>query len=125
MTLRDQLLARRPKPEAVTVDGMTLHVLQMNGADLFKWQGEIAAAAKVAKDAGAEDISLFVPLLLRTLADADGRRLLTDDDAEALKQIDGGTLTRLFKVSMRLNGLDDEGRAAAAGKSPTPVSAGG
>lgn len=54
-------------------------------------------------------------LLVRTLCDADGERLFTNKDLNALAGKNGGVMTRLFAEAQTLNGLDADDIEELAG----------
>lgn len=56
------------------------------------------------------------------LVDAEGLRIFSDEDAADLSQKSGVVLDRILRVFNSLNGLEEDGIAAAVGKSaPTPT----
>jgi hypothetical protein len=67
--------------------------------------------------------NLTADLVVATLVDETGARIFTDDDAEALGEKDGQTMTELFNVAMRLSGLTEEAAEAVEADLGTTQSA--
>lgn len=120
-SLREKILNTRPKVERADVEGIDepLYVRRMSGGERFAFFQKTTAMAKAAQEAG-EDRPLFVPLLLATLCDEHGNRVMNDDDAEALKGVDGVALDRLFKKASELNAVGKDAETNAEKKSLIP-----
>lgn len=106
MLTRAQILAandRRTEVVAVPEWGGDVTVAEMTGAQRDAWEQSL-----VAKAGGGVDISnVRARLVARCIVDAEGQRLFSDEDAEALGAKSGAALDRVAKVCQRLNGLSD------------------
>jgi len=60
---------------------------------------------------------LYEQLLIRSLSDEGGNRLLTDDDLPIVRELDGLALEQIAKEVIARNGLGDD-----PGKAPSPPS---
>jgi hypothetical protein len=56
--------------------------------------------------------NLTAELLVKAIVNEDGERLFSDDDAEALGSKGTSVLAKLFKVAMRLSGMEVEAAEA-------------
>jgi len=71
----------------------------MSGTERDQWESEILDDGKVVKD------KFRAKLLVKVLADADGKRLFTDQDVAMVSGFDSVELDRLYDLAARANGL--------------------
>lgn len=83
----------------VTAWGGTVRVRTMTGAERDEFRAAIAG------DGGVPVGKFSAALLAATLIDADGNRLFSLDELDALQQKSGASLDVPAAVAMRLNGL--------------------
>jgi hypothetical protein len=103
------LAADDQKTEKVEVPewGGCVYVRSMSAYDRDQYEAEQTNLKKEGGD--AIDLRNFrARLVARTACDADGNRLFTNEDAEALGSKSALAMSRLFKVASRLNGLTDK-----------------
>lgn len=106
---RETLLGALECPEE-TVDipalGGAVKVRGLSGVDLDSYHQAITVGKGNKRDVNMKN--LRTKLVVRCVVDGNGRRLLTDDDADALSQIRGDVIGKLFTVAQKLSGLSDE-----------------
>lgn len=92
-----------------------------------EWGGDVIVRSCTALEQDAYQESMFRPelvgkktevksnyrnskarLVVKCVIGEDGKRLFSDDDAEALGQKNAATILRIFRVIQRLSGMDDE-----------------
>lgn len=104
MLTRDSILsaADLPTEEVKTPEwGGSVHVRTMSGTERDAFEQSIIDAKK-----GATSLAnVRAKLAVRVICDADGNRLFTDTDADALGRKSGKALDRVFEVAQRLNGI--------------------
>ncbi len=124
MLTKDQILSASDLPtEEVQVPewGGSVFVRTMNGTERDAFEQDIIAAR--ARDAEQNEASDGVPnaaksnselvnirarLAVKTVVDAQGNRLFTDNDAAALGKKSGKALDRIFDVAQRLSGIGEK-----------------
>jgi len=113
MLTREAILAADDlKREEVQVPewGGAVCVTTMTGAGRDAWEQSLVGAK------GAVNITnVRARLVAYTVVDAEGQRLFTDADAEALGRKSAAALDRCAKVAQRLNGLNDTALEDARG----------
>jgi hypothetical protein len=116
MLNREMILARKKlKTEVVNVPewGGTVTVREMTGVERDEFETMIIAAGGVENPGAVRGLRAKTVAL--TAIDAEGNRLFTEDDAEALGQLSAAALNRVFEVSSRLSGLGADGIEGLAG----------
>jgi hypothetical protein len=105
------LSAKTIQTEAVEVPeyGGTVYLRGLNAADRVAFFDSIDQETESPTRIGCK-------LIARCMVDADGTRLLTDDDAAALEAQDGKLIDRLANAANKVNGIGTEAEAAAAKK---------
>ena len=104
MGLRESILASTDLPrEPVKAWGQTVWVRTLSGAekDAFEDQSVVAAGQGMR----AVRANFRARLAALVCCDADGKRLFTDADAQALGQTSACELEKIVKVAARLNGM--------------------
>lgn len=92
--------------------GGSVRIRVMTGAERAQFE---AMNVKRTASGGAEfdGTNYLAKLIAMCAVDADGNKLFTVDDIEALGSKNGSVLTRVFRVAQELNGLGVEAREAA------------
>jgi hypothetical protein len=91
-----------------------------------EWGGEVYVRVLSAKDQAnlAEDVKaaeLPIRVILHCLVDEKGKRILTDDDFDALSEEDFPIIMKVFAFAAKLNGLSSrELEEAMENFGPTP-----
>lgn len=99
--LREHILGQTKLPvRPVHAFGRKCYVRTMTGAERDAYEAEIVEAAKAGRAPNYRG-----SLAARTLSDAQGNRLFTDDDADALAKLSARDLDRIFDLATELNGL--------------------
>lgn len=68
--------------------------------------------------------NLRTKLVVRTVVDADGKRVFSNGDAEALGEKSGAAVDRIYEVATRLSGVSERDAEELAGNSGTGQDAG-
>lgn len=84
--------------------GGEVFVKTMTGSERDSFEAGHVAARK----AGNDLANIRARLAVATLCDGEGKRLFTDEDAEALGKTHARALDRVFDVARRLNGIGKE-----------------
>lgn len=117
MLTRDQILSSNDlpsEPVAVPEWGGTVHVRTMSGTDRDAFEQSMLDA----RTKGEPNlINIRARLAVKTVANADGERLFSDQDAEALGRKSARALDRVFAVAQRLNGIGEKEAKELAGNS--------
>jgi hypothetical protein len=114
MSLRDQILAAQDtSKEAVSVPewGLDsgLFIKALSAKDRDGWETSFVSIDTERKRVRKINLSnMRARLVVLTLVDAEGKRILGDDDAEALGEKSAAVIARLFDVAQRVNGLSQE-----------------
>jgi len=100
-------LPREPVDVPWEMGGAKLYVraLRANERDEY-----VAKTMKTGDFAWTSDLT--ASLLVKVIVTEDGERIFTDADAEELGRKAAPTMSKLFKVAMRLSGMDEEGAEA-------------
>ena len=100
--------------------GRSVRLVSLTGLE----RNRIAVAAREqAKRTGEDEANLYFQarVIAASMVDGEGTHIATQADAEALMKKNGGALTRLFMVAMRLSGMGaEEEQEAIAGLKGTP-----
>lgn len=100
--------------------GRSVRLVSLTGLE----RNRIAVASREhVKRTGQDEANLYFQarVIAASMVDGEGLHIATQADAEALMKKNGGALTRLFLVAMRLSGMgDDEEREAIADLKETP-----
>lgn len=80
-----------------------VHLREMTGREREQYEDEVVTGDPQDPDVNTEHMR--ARLLVRTLCDEDGNRLLEDDDMEALSDRSADVLGRLFQKAQELSGL--------------------
>lgn len=119
MNLRDQILAAQDaNKEAVSVPEWGLEnglfIKTLSAKDRDQWETSMVSV-DVGRQAKVRKVNLAnmrARLVVLTLVDVDGKRVLGDDDADALGEKSAAVIARLFDVAQRVNALSaDEVKA--------------
>lgn len=95
---REQILAGKPtRMEKVTAYGGEVYVRVLRGWELDSFEQDMLAKRN------GRVRNIRAAFVARCLCDADGNRILGDEDVEALGETDAGELDRLWDVASRLN----------------------
>lgn len=110
MLTRDAILKAEDLPTedvAAPEWGGTVRVRTMRGDERDRYDQECSDSRKASKDAGQGDHEANVRARLAAWAivDADGNRIFTTADVEALGQKSSKVLDRIVDVAVRLNGV--------------------
>ena len=99
------LRALQLKTEEIEIEGGTIRIQQMTGADYAGIYGNDAV-----KDAAGNLDSAKVSALMavRCIIDADGNRLFTDDETGLLQGCFAGAYTKIVLAVQKLNGFGDD-----------------
>ncbi|HHQ48922.1 MAG TPA: hypothetical protein ENK19_08590 [Acidobacteria bacterium] len=102
---RDEILAagRKLKQEEVDVPelGGTVIVREMSGSERDSWEASLLDTR--GPDPVMNLANTRAKLLVRTIVDADGKRLFTDDEIDLVGALSASALDRLFAVAARLS----------------------
>lgn len=118
MNLRDQILAAQDtSKEAVSVpewgieNGLFIKTLSARERD--QWETSMVSIDMERRKVRKVNMAnMRARLVTLTLVDADGKRVLGDDDAEALGEKSAAVIARLFDTAQRVNALSaDEVKA--------------
>lgn len=108
MDIREFIISRatgKPKIEPVNVPGWEgLYVHEMSGTD----RDDYEAAQSQANKSGRGLRNFRARLLVRSIVDADGKRVFTDEDAESLGKLPSSEIIAIFDHAAELNGLAKE-----------------
>lgn len=120
---RDEILAAKKTFVTRSVDvpelGGKVIVKELSGKELDAYQSSLVQMR--GKEAVPNTTNLRAKLVVRSLVDEDGKRLLTDQDTNALGDLPGRVLNRLYDVAAELSGISEEESEELAGKSePDP-----
>lgn len=120
---REAILARRNSGvERVYVERWKGHVCLrvMSGEDRDAFEQFCTDA----RTAGRLQVrGILAMLLVRTICDESGQRVFTDEDVDAVNQLDAAVVCELFERAQRLSGLTDDDVEELAGNSPGGQSA--
>lgn len=118
MNLRDQILAAQDTTkEAVSIpewgikDGLFIKSLSAKERD--QWEASMVSIDMERRKVRKVNMAnMRARLVTLTLVDAEGKRVLGDDDAEALGEKSAAVIARLFDTAQRVNALSvDEVKA--------------
>jgi hypothetical protein len=125
---RDQLLAAAKDAEAaaprepleIAELGGTVYIRGMSGRERDAFEESLRI--KKGKRAGETDLRNFRgKIATRCLVDADGKRLLTDSDADLIGHLSAGILDRILAVINRLSGRTEEEAEELGNDSASPA----
>lgn len=116
MDIRNRLLALKPPPEPIEVAGETLYVHVLDGHDLYA----LYAAAE-----GEEKPVFMAWTIIYCVQDADGKRVFTFDDVDAVQAMPSTVLVPLFKAACRVNGLLEDDADTIRKNLPVPPGSAG
>ncbi len=114
--------------------GGQVGILKLHGFELDDLYAWVRRANKRRKRLNKKDLGFRAFVLARTIVDASGTRLLTDDDATAgwLDELPADICSVLVKTAFRLNGIgkeeereedeDEDGHPSASAPTPAPAS---
>lgn len=118
MTIRDSILASDDLPrEPVSAWGQSFFLRAMTGAE--RTQYDFAMFSGDGEERAMDTANIRARMIAFCSVDADGVRIFTDDDVEALAKKNGATLQRLAVIAMRLNEMS-AGTAEATEKKSEP-----
>ena len=107
MNIRESILnAKVKKLHEVSINDPswgvdTLYIKLMNGRERLAFQ-------KAAQQMKGDDESKIIPfVIIHTVCDADGNAVFSIDDAEAILNLNGKEIDKLFTASLKVNGLMD------------------
>lgn len=107
MSIRDNILnAKVKKLHEVSITDPewgvdTLYIKLMNGRERLAFQKE-------AQKMKGNDESLVIPfVLIHTVCDEEGKPIFSSDDSEAILNLNGTEVDKLFTASLKVNGLMD------------------
>jgi hypothetical protein len=110
MTDKLRIFSLTPQ-EAKLDNGQTIYLKRLTASDRVDWLTYITTKGEgKAEDGLRIAMEDSIRLLAKSIADKEGNRLFTDDEAEQLKQIDAMTLDRLASETLTLNGMGSEGK---------------
>ncbi len=118
MSLRDQIFAAQdtskeavPVPEWGLESGLFIKTLSAKERDTWE-TSMVSIDMERRKVRRVNMTNMRARLVTLTLVDAEGKRVLGDDDAEALGEKSAAVIARLFDVAQRVNALSaDEVKA--------------
>jgi hypothetical protein len=90
----------RPKVERVEVDGQVLYLRAMSAGEQMAFQG-----------ADAPPSEFVVRLLVSALVDEQGNRILAEEDAPAILDMDAQYVAKVAEEVIRVNRFDAKDRA--------------
>jgi hypothetical protein len=110
--LRDAILAsddlaREPVDVPWEMGGEKLYIRALRASERDEY---VAKTMRTGDFTWTSDLT--ASLLVKVIVNEDGERIFSDTDAEALGRKSASTLSKLFKVAMRLSGMDEEGAEA-------------
>ena len=116
MTLsREQVLALRPTVEEVELeDHGTVRIRGLTAAERDAYEQtlvEVGPDGRATVKAAQRNVR--ASLVVRCLVDDAGERMFADDEVEALGEIDGAVIDKLWDVARRLSGMSTEAEEAA------------
>ena len=94
--------------EPVEAWGLTLTVRGLTGAQRDEWEGSIIRMSPDGRKVTPNMRNFRAKLIAMCLVDAQGKRVFSDADVEALGKKSGQELSRIYKVAQRLSGMSDE-----------------
>jgi hypothetical protein len=107
---REALLAAAKAPlpiEKVTVDGLgEVYVKGLSGKERDVWEGSLLVGS--GKRQRVDHANLRAKLVVRCIVDADGNRLLKDDDVETIGEMRADQLAPLYDKAAELSGLSEK-----------------
>ncbi len=106
---REAILARRKlRAELVEVPEWqgSVYVRELTAAERDHWEGKLVNLK--GKVATVTFDNARAALAAATVVDAEGSRLFTVEDVEALGQLSGAALNRVYEVAARLSGITEE-----------------
>lgn len=100
MTIAEEILAASDTSlQPVTAWGKSLFVKNMTGTERDSFETAIMKDGKV-------NTEMFrAKLVVRTLVDAEGKRVFTDEQTAALSAKSAAEIDKVFTVAQKLNGL--------------------
>ena len=116
MTLsREQILALVPPTEVVEVPGHgTVRIRGLTAAERDAYEQtlvEVGPDGRATVKAAQRNVR--ASLVVRCLVDDAGERMFADEDTEALGEIDGSVIDKLWDVARRLSGMSTEAEELA------------
>lgn len=124
MDLRNQILSTEDtKREAVTVPewgDVTVYVKNLSSKDRDGWEASLITITSDGKAKRVNMINMRARLVVRCLVDENGKRIFSDDDAEALGEKSAAVMARLFDLCQRINALSGK-EVAALEKNSVPA----
>jgi hypothetical protein len=100
-------LRREPVDVPWEMGGKKLYVRELTAKERDEY---LAITMKTGTFAWGKNLT--AELLVKAIVNEDGERLFSDDDAEALGAKGTSVLSKLFKVAMRLSGMEVEAAEA-------------
>ena len=104
-----------PHPLVTDYYGGAVFIRVMSGTDLDSF--ESGKFRQAGTDLKFDPTNVRARLIVRCVCDAEGKRILTDQDAAAVGQHDGAVLDILFDECQELNGLTTKAEEAVRGNS--------
>lgn len=98
----DRPVVKEPVPEW----GCDVYLRVWGGREQDEYEAMVLSR-RGPDDAIVDPRGLRAWVLVRTLCDADGRRIFTDDEAEVLNEKNARVISRLAERAMAVNGLTD------------------
>jgi|SRR5205807_2586487 len=110
MLQREQILSTKGRLKRATVAvpewGGDVLVQELSAADRDAF--EASCVTRKGKSVEANLVNLRAKLVVRAVVADDGTRIFADADADAVGQLSGAAINRLFEVAQRLTGLTDQ-----------------
>jgi len=111
MSLREKIINRAIIIKPVEAFGETLYVKEMTGEESSSFEKWLT------QNTDRSGTQISCELLARTLCDAEGNRLFSDDDAKALAKLPSPEIRRAYNAAESLNKIDEDDIEAAEGNS--------
>lgn len=116
MDLRNLILsAEDTTREAVTIPewgAVTVYIKNLSAKDRDGWESSLITITSDGKAKRVNMINMRTRLVVRCLVDEAGKRIFSDDDAEALGEKSAAVIARLFDACQRINALSGKEMAA-------------
>jgi hypothetical protein len=113
MSIRDSILSAKDselRPVKVDEWGCTVYIKNMSGAERDAFETSIVSTRKVGgkKTREIDTVNFRARYLVKTIADENGQRVFTDEEADQLGAKNAKVVARLFDIAQEVNGLSDK-----------------
>ena len=103
---REDILALRPPTEAVDLDSGKAFIKGLTAAERDDYEQTLVETTPDGRTrVKRKQRNMRASLVVRCLVDESGERLFTDKDTEALGNVDGAVIDKLWDVARKLSGM--------------------